>query len=290
MSLIIPTETAWTGVVISEDGEILTTSEALGEAPVVDIRLWDGTRAQACVTGRDDDIGLALLRPLFEPAGAYDYLALSTESPSVGQELGLLQHPRLSPVTYQRTTKVARDIPSDSGYNYFVVDAADGTTADGAVLLDQGGRVVGIRMPLLWLLQNQITDPGEVAAVHALTIEGVALPVLRSGRMQILPVLPRPDWESLPNVPIVFNGEITVDGAPAPAGTLVYAKVSKEGEPDYWRSTLLGVAGEYVLPLSADTQTYLGGSVEFWVDCESSSTVATYEGFLGRVVEQAITF
>ena len=248
MSLIIPTETAWTGVVISEEGEILTTSEALGEAPVVDIRLWDGTRAQACVTGRDDDIGLALLRPLIQPAGTYAYLALSTESPSVGQELELLQHPRLSPVVYERTTKVARDIPSDNGYSYFVVDAADRTTADGAVLLNESGTIQGMRMPLLWLLQNQVANPGEVAAVDAPAIANLALSALRSGRMHVRPVAPPTDpGFSPPPVPIIFHGEVTIGGVPASAGTLVYAKVSKEGLPDYWQSTLLGVAGEYVL-------------------------------------------
>lgn len=284
-------ETVWTGVVISEDGEILTTSPALGRDAVVDIRLEDGREGRACVIGRDDDIGLALLRPLLEPAGAYDYLALSGEPPSVGQQLELLQYSSFKPALDARTTRVVEYRPTPFGYGYILVDAAENTTADGAVLLDESGRMVGMRMPLLWLLQNQITNPGEVAAISAQEIVSAALPVLRSGRMHVRPVAPPTDpGFSPPPVPIIFHGEVTIGGVPASAGTLVYAKVSKEGLPDYWQSTLLGVAGEYVLPLSADTQTYLGGSVEFWVDCESSSTVATYEGFPGSVVEQAITF
>lgn len=291
MSLIIPTQTAWTGVIISEEGEILTTSQTLGEAPIVDIRLWDGTRGQACVTGRDDDIGLALLRPLVEAARAYDYLALSNESPSTGQELELLQHARLSPVLYERMTTVTRHVHSNSGYSYFVVDAAEGITADGAVLLDQSDSVVGISMPPLWLLQRIDAYSGEVIAIDASTIARVALRALRSRRMQINTAPSASDYHfpPLPPIPVIFNGEMSIDGAPAPVGTLVHAKVSKEGQPDYWQSTLLGMTGEYVLPLSRDS-SYFGGSVEFWVDCKRSPTAIRYEEPSTRAVELDLAF
>ena len=256
----------------------------------MDIRLWDGRRGQACVTGRDDDLGLALLQPLIDPSGAYDYLAFSSASPSVGQQLELFQHARLSPVLYQRTTKVAGYRSSAIGFRYLLVEAADNTTADGAVLLDEGGRMVGMRMPALWLLQNQITNPGEVAAVDASTIEGVALPALRSDRMHILAALSHSEVDTIPWLSVIFHGELTVDGAPAPAGTMVHARVSAEGEPDYWQSTPIGMVGEYVFPVSDRPSTYSEGTVEFWVDCKRFPSAIAFEGPSVTVVEQDLAF
>ena len=241
----------------------------------MDIRLWDGTRGQACVTGRDDDFGLALLEPLIEPLRAYDYLALSGEPPSVGQELELFQHARLSPVLYQRVTKVAGYRSVDDGYGYILWNAAGDTIADGAVLLDENGRMAGMRMSWLWLLRNRISNLGEFVAIDARGIAS-ALPALRSGRMHILPAPSSPD-DAPPSLPVLFHGEVTIDGAPVPVGTLLYAKVSKEGHPDFWQLTSLGVAGEYVLPVSAYPGNYSGGDVEFWADCKRSFTTAVYE-------------
>lgn len=292
MRLSSPPETVWTGVVISENGEILTTSQTLGDAPVVDIRLWDGRQGQACVTGRDDVVGLALLEPLIGPSGAYDYLALSGESPSIGQQLELLQYSSFTPALDRRPTEV-KGHKLRGGYGYTLIRAADNTTADGAVLVDENGRMQGMRMPVLWLLQNQITNPGEVAAVAAPEVASVALPALRSGRMHTLLVPPRSGVDGIPLLPIVFHGEITIDGVPAPVGALLHAKVSKEGEPDYWQSAPIGTTGEYVLPVSAAPQTYSGGSVEFWMDCKRSPATAVYEGFHEtppRVVEQSLAF
>lgn len=283
-------DTVWTGVVISDNGEILTTSEALGAAPVVDIRLWDGTEGHACVTGRDDDIGLALLAPLIEPARTYDYLALSSESPSIGQQLELLQYSFFTPTLDRRTTTVVEREPSDNGYGYMRIDTSDRSTADGAVLVNESGSIQGMRMPALWLLQNEIANPGEVGAIDAPAIASVALPSLRSGRMHILVRSFFSELDAPPPLPIIFTGEITIDGSPAPVGTLVHARVSKEGHPDHWQSTPLGVAGEYVLPVSAELPAYIGGTVEFWVDCKRSLTTTAYEDLLVRAVEQDLAF
>ena len=288
VTLIVPSETAWTGAVVSENGEILTTSESLGEAPFVEIRLWDGTRGQACVTGRDDDIGLALLEPLIEPPRAYDYLALSGEPPSVGQELELFQHARLSPVLYQRATKVAGYRSMGDGYGYILWNAAGDTIADGAVLLDESGRMAGMRMSWLWLLRNRMTNPGEFVAIDAWGIAS-ALPALRSGRMHILPAPSSPDHVP-PSLPVLFHGEVTIDGAPAPAGTVVYAKVTWEGEEDYWQSILLGMTGEYVFPVSTYAGVRSEGVVEFWVDCKRSLTTGAYEYPPFKAIERDLAF
>ena len=206
----------------------------------------------------------------------------------------LLQYSSFTPALDRRPTRVVENETPGNGYSYMRIQAADNSTADGAVLVNEKGRMQGMRMPHLWLLQNGIVNPGEVAAIDASEIVGVALPALRSGRIHMLPWLPYYDSsDGIPPLPIVFNGEITIDGAPAPVGKLLHAKVSKEGQPDYWQSTPIGTVGEYVLPLSADPQTHFGGNVEFWVGCKRSAQKTAYEASVEdypRVVELSLAF
>ena len=287
-------DAVWTGVFISEMGEILTTSQTLGTAPVVDMRLWDGTEGHACVTGRDDDIGLALLTPLIEPAATYDHLAFSSQPPSIGQELVLYQYSSFSPALDRRPTRVVENESPGNGYGYMRIQVADNSIADGAVLVNENSRMQGMRMPALWLLQNAIVRPGEVAAIDASEIPSAALSALRSGRMHVLPGRPPHEVDAPPPLPIVFNGEITIDCTPAPVGTLLHAKLSKEGEPDLWQSTQIGVSGEYVFPLSVNPFTRPGEPrefrVEFWMDCRRSPTTVVHEDSIGSAVEQDLAF
>ncbi len=288
MRLTGPQDTGWTGVLISESGEILTTSELLGEAPVVDVRFWDGSDDQACVTGRDDDVGLALLGPLTGPARTYDYLALSGESPSAGQQLDIFQYSSSTSALERRATTVVEDETLADGFSR--IAATDETTADGAVLVDAGGAMQGMRMPILWLLRNDMAGSGEVIAVDASAVANVALPALRSGRMHALPASTSPDIDTIPLLPIVFHGEIGIDGTPAAIGTLVHAKVSKEREPDRWHLIRTGTVGEYVFPVAVDSLNYVGATVEFWTDCRRSPTTALYEEPLARAVELGLAF
>ena len=259
----------------------------------MDIRLWDGREGQACVTGRDDDIGLALLKPSGGAAHVYDYLALSGEAPPVGQRLDLLDYSSFKPTLAQRSTNVVGHESSDNGHGFILVDAADSTTAAGAVLADETGRMVGMRMPTRWLLQNRIADPGDVIAIDAPAIANVALPALRSGRMHVRFSKPT-NVDSFPYVPIIFHGEITVDGEPTPVGARVHAKVSEQGRPDHWQSTSIGMLGEYVLPVpigpSARIEEIREFQVEFWVGCKRFSTTVVVEEPAGKAVEQALAF
>lgn len=278
----------WTGVVISEAGEILTTSHTLGDAPIVDIELWDSTRGQACVTGRDDDIGLALLKP-FLGHRSYDFIEFSGTAPTLGNQLRLLQHSRFSPSLDHRITRVNEYRSVNGGYDYFRIQTV-GSTPDGAVIMDHNDQVQGIRMPSLWLLQNEIGDPGDVWAIDAPKVATTALPLLRSGRMHIVPWW----WGGIstsPGVlPVTFHGELTVDGVPAPVGSAVYARVSKEGQPDYWTADPTGEAGYYFLHVDAPPNIYAGATIEFWMDCRRASATAVYDQPQGSTVDLDLAF
>lgn len=267
---------------ISEAGEILTTSQTLGEAPVVNIELSDGTRSQACVTGRDDDIGLALLKPLLGHR-SYDFYELSGTAPVPGDLLGIAQHTRFSVALDVRIRHVNGYRSGGSGYDYFQIQAAD-TTSDGALLMNPLGQIQGIRMPSLWLLQHQIGNPGEVWAIDAPKIATTALPVLRSGRMfsRLLPSTEGPG-ACPPCIPPLIGGAITLDGEDAPAGSTLYARIVAEGQPDLWTSTPIDTPGEYLLdlPCIGCEGEYLGATIEFWMDCRRCSTTATLEHWPG---------
>ncbi|MDE2838261.1 MAG: serine protease [Chloroflexota bacterium] len=282
----------WTGVIISESGEILTHSHALRGAPVVNMELWDGTQAQACVTGRDDDTGTALLKPLVEPARSYDYLAVAGDGAAFGERLTLLQHKPYEHLD-ERGTQVIGHVASGTGYPYFRIDVPDDSAADGAVLLNGSGEVQGIRMPRDLLRFREIGNAGEVYAADAPQIADIALPLLRSGRIHV------ESWhhrhhgarESVVTpIPLIFHGAITVDGAPAPTDSTVYARVSKEGQLDDWIGERISEAGRYVLSVSVPSNYYVGATVEFWLDCRRFSTTAVFEHAPGSVVELDLSF
>ena len=150
---------------------------------MVDFELWDGTQGQACVTARDDNIGLALLTPLLEPR-TYDFAKPSDEAPTLGDQLLLIQHAKLTPILDQRVSLVVGYMPSNTGYDFFRI-WSDTTTGDGAVIVSRFNKIQGIRMPSSWLWQNELGDPGEVWAIDAPKMASIALPALRSGRVAI---------------------------------------------------------------------------------------------------------
>ena len=147
------------------------------------MELWDGTQGQACVTGRDDDIGLALLMPIIEPRDYY-FLRLSNEAPTIGDRLVLLQYSTSSSSISIWRVMVSGYLPGGIRYNYFGVQGADNSIADGAVLLNRNAEMQGMRMPSRWLLEHGIGNPGGVYAVDAPGVASFAVPILRSGRMQ----------------------------------------------------------------------------------------------------------
>ena len=256
---------------------MLTTSQALGDAAVVDVRLSDGTQGQACVTGRDDNIGLALLKPLLEPR-TYEFAELSSEAPLLGDRLALLQHSASSPHVSKWIITVSGYREGDPGYAYFGIQAGD-TPADGATVMNTHAEVQGIRMPSQWLLQHEIGNPGEVWAIDASTIVDTALPILRSGRMHIdfLPLPERGLELGPPSLSLIFRGNLTVDGTPAPVGSLLYARVSKAGVPDYWISEEVVDVGFFAIGIGISYYGYHKATIEFWMECKRSPITATYD-------------
>ena len=268
-------ETVWTGAVVSENGEILTVSGPLGNAPQVTFTLADGTEGVAWVTGRSDEQGLALLTPTGEPR-AYDFLPLSTRAPGIGEQMALMQYDPDEETLSPRPVTARGFIFSLIGYGYIQLHIGESSAFDGAALINDKGELQGLRMPAAWLSRKGVGQGGEVYAASTDAFKGVLIPLLRTGHTQIAP--PAPDASgppgAPPSIPIVFLGDITVDGEPAPVGTRLYAKVSREGRDTLWFTREVVTAGGYELPVALDVSRYVGAVVEFWVNAGQSLTTA----------------
>ena len=231
-----------------------------------------------------------MLSPV-NPSPPYDTISLSANPPAIGDQLGLLQHSSFSPALDQRITRVTGYNSSPIGYSYIKIQATD-STADGAMLINALGRIQGIRMPTLWLLQQQVCNPGEVCAVDAAQVGTAAIPALRTGRIVIRDITTSTDGpgDSPPALPIIFYGHITIDGVDAPSGTQLYARLKKSGQPDYWESAPTEGLGLFSLPVSAPNNNYAGAIVEFWVNGKLAGETGAYDRPQGSTVQLNLAF
>jgi hypothetical protein len=268
-------ETIWTGAVISENGEILTISAPLGNSPQVTFTLPDGTEGLAWVTGRNDEQGLALLTPFGEPR-TYDFLQLSAGVPAIGERMALLQYDPFNGALDPRPVNVRGYTTSFIGYGYVQLHIGESSAFDSAALINDEAKLQGIRMPASWLLANNVGEAREVYAASSAEIGGLLVPQLRSGHVQISPPVPDTSGPTgaPPQIPIVFIGSVTVDGQAPPVGSRLYAKVSKEGRPTLWFTRTVLDNGEYDVPISLNVSTYLGATIEFWMNAEASLVTA----------------
>ena len=101
---------------------------------------------------------------------------------------------------------------------------------------------------------------------------------------------PTPDPSAPPTFPILYHGALTVDGSPAPVGTRLYAKISKEGLPHVWDTWVTRVRdGRHYFPVSA-SGGYGGGTVEFWMEGRTRTTTVSYAAGAGVEAKLDLAF
>ncbi len=145
-------------------------------------------------------------------------------------------------------------------------------------------------MPARWLLQQEIANPGEVYAVDAAQVGSTAVSSLRAGRYHTEPLPPSGNIETIPPIPIIFNGHITIDGVDAPAGTPVYARLRKAGERDHWIDDAVQELGFYILNVAAPSNSYNGAIVEFWTNGRLADQRGSYGNQPGETVRVDLAF
>jgi len=164
------------GVVVGEDGTILTANHVVADGSAITVRFADGTESAATVRGADPSIDTAALLPEtlpqpLVPAVVGGGVAVGQEVVAIGNPLGLTYS--VSDGVVSGLDRVASDV---SGLIQF--DAAVNPGSSGGPLIDGAtGAVVGIVL--------SIADPGGDDAFAGI---GFAVPIaqaLGGGGMQI---------------------------------------------------------------------------------------------------------
>ena len=269
----------WTGVAFNAEGEIITSAQDLSNAPLAEFRFANGVSGQAWVAGRDDtNSGLALLRPV-GAARTYPFLPLAGSQPAVNTAMGLVQYtgaPNAAPTA--RNTRITGFRPGFSGYNYLQVQAANNTTTNGALIVNAMGQAQGIRLPLAYLMRNGIATSNEVYAVASGEVGSIAVPLLRGGQSNCASGLRHVAGpNSPPPLPIIFWGDLSIDGQIAPRGTLLYARLVKQGKPDAWACFVTKTPGRYDSSVAISESGYDDARVEFWTGGRMASATSVYD-------------
>ena len=138
-----------TGILIREDGLILTNSHVVANLPEVHVRLGNGERVRGTVLGRDEKADIAVVKidgkglPVAQ-LGDSDALEVGQAVIAIGNPLGLERT-----VTMGVLSALNRRLDSDHAEGFIQTDAAINPGNSGGPLLDSQGRVIGINTLIL---------------------------------------------------------------------------------------------------------------------------------------------
>jgi len=180
---------AGSGVIVREDGVLITNAHVVGNETVVTIGLADGRRVRGEVLGSDQLVDVAVVRvPLDDlpaaPLADSDELVVGQTAIAIGNPLGLERT-----VTTGVVSALNRIARGTTLGELIQTDAAINPGNSGGPLLDSQGRVIGINTVVLGA-------PGVVGLGFAVPINlarDVADQVLRTGRVvrAVIGVYPR---------------------------------------------------------------------------------------------------
>ncbi|HEX6309431.1 MAG TPA: trypsin-like peptidase domain-containing protein [Longimicrobiales bacterium] len=139
------------GVVIREDGVILTNAHVVGPARAVEVRLANGDSLRGEVLGRVPDIDLAVVRVNAHnlpaaPLGDSDRLQVGQVAIAIGNPLGFERTVTTGVVSALNRTLRESGVFLDE---LIQTDAAINPGNSGGPLLDSSGRVIGINTAVL---------------------------------------------------------------------------------------------------------------------------------------------
>jgi serine protease Do len=138
------------GVIIREDGVLITNAHVVGNATVVEVRTADGRTFEGRVLGRDTSVDTAVVRinarnlPV-APLGDSDKLEVGQMAIAIGNPLGLERTVTRGVVSAINRGPRGFDIAA----GLIQTDAAINPGNSGGPLLDSSGRVIGLNTVML---------------------------------------------------------------------------------------------------------------------------------------------
>jgi serine protease DegS len=172
------------GVVVDQQGHIITNNHVIENADVIVVTLADGRTARARVVGRDPDTDLALLSvdlkglPVM-PLGRSDQLQVGDQVLAIGDPLGLSQT-----VTHGIVSAIGRSQLGLATFEDFVqTDAAINAGNSGGALIDAHGNLIGINTAVLNNARGNVNVEGIGFAIPVNLARGVMQAILTQGRV-----------------------------------------------------------------------------------------------------------
>jgi serine protease Do len=184
VSITVPRGGSGSGVIIREDGVLLTNWHVVAGAQTVQVGLADGRRLQGQVLGGDRGLDIAVVRVQAQnlpvaPLGDSDALEPGQMAIAIGNPLGLERT-----ITTGVVSALNRELPGARLEGLIQTDAAINPGNSGGPLLDSQGRVIGINTAVLQP-RGQVVAVGLGFAVPINLAANVAQQILTTGRVQL---------------------------------------------------------------------------------------------------------
>ena len=181
-----------TGVILSEDGYIVTNNHVIEGGRQCEIYLSTGFRMDAKLVGRDEETDLAVLKVEGEklPAaaiGSSDLMVVGDQVYAIGNPLGLELRGTL---TDGLVSAINRDVNVDGTTMTLIqTNAALNSGNSGGPLINAWGQVIGINTIKMVSEYEDDTVEGLGFAVPSSTVAHVVNSIIATGQVQPEPVL-----------------------------------------------------------------------------------------------------
>lgn len=178
-------EASGSGVVISQDGHIVTNNHVIEGANTVAVIYSDGTRVEATVVGADSVTDVAVLKvngkvPAFAPFGDSSALQLGETVIAIGSPLGNYR----GSVTVGVVSGLNRSVQGTAQDDLVQTDAAINHGNSGGPLLNLAGQIIGINTLVVRDTAGGDQAEGLGFAVPSNTVRSVAEQLISRGRIE----------------------------------------------------------------------------------------------------------
>ena len=247
------------GIIISEDGYIVTNQHVIDSASKLEVVTSDGVSYEATLVGEDTQTDLAVIKidatglTAAEFADSAD-LQVGDEVMAVGNPGGLQLS---SSVTFGYVSALNRPVTnSDTGYtvNCVQTDAAINPGNSGGALVDMNGRVVGINSSKIAATEYE----GLGFAIPSDTVQPIVSDLMEYGYVQDRPML---------GITGQYLNALQAAWNNVPSGFLV-------GEVNSEEATRSGLQANDIITAIGDTQVTSAGTIATYIaDMKPGDTV-----------------